>query len=631
MRAIGRLRPPISCALVLLVAAGCLSSGRVAVRTVRTDTLFQKMRVNVLNSREMSPQTAQVLRLYTLDQRFAVAPVEVLGALDQKVKLDPDPDTVFAIAELSYLTARRMEPMKKQAALAHYAGSLVHAYFYLFDEKVAREANPYDPRFRLACDLYNRSLAKCIELGQRRANHLQDGLHLDFGSGTLDIAVQPKDLPWPTQEFEQFLFADQFEVNGLENHYHGFGLGVPLIGVRTTSTAAPKGTYEPPRQSIPVTAFLRMNCRLTGKDAASRSATLELYDPLRVDEIDVAGRKVPLESDLTTPLGYFLSHARLEKLALVGLFRADKLQKKAGLFMVEPYQKGKIPVVMIHGIWSSPMTWMQMFNDLRGDPEIRERFQFWFFLYPTGNPILYSAATLRQSLAETLASVDPKGEDAALGKMVLVGHSMGGLLAKTMAQSSQNELWDAISNRPLDRIQAEPAERSLIERTFFFEPQPFVQRVVFIATPHRGSELSDRRFARLVARMISLPSVILDARARLLAENPGTFNQAFTSPPTSVANLAPESPVLQVTARIPIRSGVRVHSIVGNIKSGPPENGTDGVVPYWSSHWDGAESERIVHSGHNAHMHPDAVQEVRRILLEHLAAAAPTPEVQHAN
>ena len=71
-----------------------------------------------------------------------------------------------------------------------------------------------------------------------------------------------------------------------------------------------------------------------------------------------------------------------------------------GLYMVQPYEPGKIPVLMVHGLWSSPMTWMEMFNDLRSQPEIRDHYQFWFYLYPTGQPFWLSAAQLRRDLAK---------------------------------------------------------------------------------------------------------------------------------------------------------------------------------------------------------------------------------------
>src|SRR2546430_14931090 len=90
-------------------------------------------------------------------------------------------------------------------------------------------------------------------------------------------------------------------------------------------------------------------------------------------------------------------------------------------YMYEPYQPGKIPVVMIHGLLSSPLTWAPMFNDLRADPSLPDRFQFWFYFYPTGTPYLATAADLRQELARLRTEPDPPGKDPALDQMWCAG------------------------------------------------------------------------------------------------------------------------------------------------------------------------------------------------------------------
>ncbi len=138
---------------------------------------------------------------------------------------------------------------------------------------------------------------------------------------------------------------------------------------------------------------------------------LELYDPLNSADIEVAGRRVPLESDLSTPLAYLLNQPQLQKKLdqpTLGLLDPDATGQLEGLFMLEPYQPGKIPVLMVHGLWSSPITWMEMFNDLRAVPEINDHYQFWFYLYPTGQPFWYSAAQLRHDLAVMRQTLDPR-------------------------------------------------------------------------------------------------------------------------------------------------------------------------------------------------------------------------------
>ena len=183
---------------------------------------------------------------------------------------------------------------------------------------------------------------------------------------------------------------------------------------------------------------------------------LELYDPLNTSEINVAGRRVPLESDLTTPLAYALSQEELQDLdsSTAGLLNPAKAAKLQGLYMLQPYQPGKIPVLMVHGLWSSPITWMEMFNDLRGAPEIRDTYQFWFYLYPTGQPFWHSAAAMRKDLAEARQILDPQRRQPALDQMVLVGHSMGGLVSRLQTIDSGQQFWGTVSEKPFDVVQA---------------------------------------------------------------------------------------------------------------------------------------------------------------------------------
>jgi pimeloyl-ACP methyl ester carboxylesterase len=337
-------------------------------------------------------------------------------------------------------------------------------------------------------------------------------------------------------------------------------------------------------------------------------------------------------------LAYFLSRSDFEEIGYEGFLRADKIEQRTGIYLFEPYQRGKIPVLMVHGLLSSPITWAPLFNDLRADPYLREHFQFWFYLYPTADPYLVTAADLRQRLAELRAKWDPGQEDASLDQLVLVGHSMGGLVGKLLTTQGGDDFWRLASAEPFERLQAQPDTRAELVREFFFEQMPCVRRVIFLGTPHHGSSLSPSPPARLLASFVRLPRNLIAVARDVARENP-QFWTSFRNGklPTSLDMLAPAAPALELLAARPRPDHVHYHSIIGVLPrddclldailpGGNSPDGTDGVVPYSSAHLDGVDSEIVVSADHfHVHHHPLAVQEVRRILVEHYLSSVRVP------
>jgi hypothetical protein len=259
-----------------------------------------------------------------------------------------------------------------------------------------------------------------------------------------------------------------------------------------------------------------------------------------------------------------------------------------------------------------------MYNRLMADPEVRQRYQFWFFQYDSGNPIALSSLHLREALTAAVARLDPAAEDPALRRMVLVGHSQGGLLVKMQAISSGDRLWNAASRQPLEELTLTDASRDLLRRALFVEPVPGVSRVVFIATPHRGSAVAGRRIvANLVRRLLALPFALTGVAADL-ARNPGaTVAAGGMVVPSAVDNMSPRHHFIRTLQTIPLASSIKAHSIIAVKGDGPVESGDDGVVRYASAHIDGVESELVVRSSHSTQGRPETIEEVRRILREH--------------
>jgi hypothetical protein len=260
-----------------------------------------------------------------------------------------------------------------------------------------------------------------------------------------------------------------------------------------------------------------------------------------------------------------------------------------------------------------------MMNELANDPQLRNRVQFWFFTYSTSNPILLSASELRQSLQEIVNEFDPEGRDPALRRMVLIGHSQGGLLARLMVTESGTRFWDNVTDVPFSAIKASPEEQEFFGKAFFFHPLPFVSRVVFIATPHGGSFRVSSMIRTLVRRLVTLPVTVVEDFEDVLRANPDALSLEADDVPTAVDNMRPGHRFIRALAASPIAPGVAAHSIIPVLGGGPVTGKTDGIVAYESAHLERVATEKIVRSGHSTLANPDTILETLRILREHVA------------
>lgn len=598
---------------VVAVTLACVACAPpVRVRYADPKAVHRELTRSILTGKDVSGQTHNVLHRYDLLKAFEKHPEQVLATLHAQVTgPDADPDVVFALAELSFAYAGRAKD-----PAPHYLASAIYAWAFLFP--VRRELVPlrFDPRVRLASDFYNVGLTNGLTQDpQKHQVQIAAGVYrLPFGE--LHIAFDEAQLRWGERRLVRFAPAAEIHVVGLTERYRRTGLGAPLAAA--TEPLAPGGEpfqFVAPGTRVPVTALLRIPNPRQQIAGGRVDATLDLYDALVTETVRVGDRDVPLEVEPTAALAYALSEQRPWEMELRGFFGNAILgEVPARLRATQPYIRGRIPVVFIHGTASSVTRWADMVNDLSNTPSIRDHFQFWFFTYDSGNPILFTAAALRDLLTDAVRRLDPQGTDPALQDMVVIGHSQGGLLTKLTAVDSGEQFYRW--KTPFEQVKMKDETREFFRRVLFLKPLPFVKRVIFVATPHRGSYLTGNFLAHYVSRFIKLPRRALDSIGEVVKGNP---EFASFRAPTAVDNMTPTNPFVKVLADMPVAPGIAANSIVAVQGDGPVEEGDDGVVEYTSAHRTDVESEIVVRSGHSCQSNPATVAEVRRILLEHLA------------
>ncbi|GAB4171108.1 MAG: hypothetical protein Fur0032_10190 [Terrimicrobiaceae bacterium] len=414
--------------------------------------------------------------------------------------------------------------------------------------------------------------------------------------------------------------ADQIDFAGMSPRVTEPGVGLPFVAWYRDDS--PVLRLEPGVSknglTVPVTALLTFE-----DSSGEKIARLSWVNSLLQERVTVGGRTMHLAADYSAPIALLSSKGKNRAIDLRSMIRSDAYLSEAGLFQYQPYEAGKIPVVFVHGLMSRPEVWINALNLLMADENIRDRYQFWFFRYPSGLPVWSSAALLRRELNrfnKALLARTPDGRDRrVLDSKVLIGHSMGGIVSNLLIRDGGDFLWNQFSDVPLDEVRLQPEAMRLMNEFIRFESRDDISRVIFVATPHRGSLLASRPISRVGAALIRLPFPELDRnRARLLDFLREDARILFRAPANSIRFLRPHSPLLLSILNLPRDESIPLHSIIGDRGRGDTPESSDGVVHYWSSHLDFAVSEKIVPSGHGANEHPDGIAEMRRILLENL-------------
>ena len=613
-----------------------LGHARVRARPIHRNRRLSTLKRLVTSKPQPTETTQQYMRRFVLDRTYKSDPYSAIRLLNRQTEQHASLTQVHALVELAQIEADWQYRLgRTDYATRLYATAVLRSSRFLFDPQLDVYHNAYDPQFREVSDTYNHSLSQLIKvLMEKEQFGVGNEIEIQTIDETLSLVINLNGR-WQNQSFDRFELACDYEVEGLINEYVSHGLGVPVIAVRQQQTEYnEQDQYYPPGLSIPMTALLHV-----ANDEVKQSANpvngaqkrsrieLDLIDPLQKTTVDINGRETPLETNLSTPMAYYLSDPLLDSnvFATLAMLNTDFANNFQGLYILEPYDPNKIPVVMVHGFWSSPITWLQMFNDLRAISEIRDKYQFWFLMYPTGQPFWVSAAQVREDLARVRQDLDPDRKAKALDEMVLVGHSMGGLVSKLQTLDSGDSFWKLVTNRPFSDIRGEPEILEKLKKIFFFEQNPSVKRVITIATPHQGSFVANNTTSWLSRKTFALPQMTAEEAERLVQNNLEIFaGTEFEKVRTSVDSLTPGAPFIEAVRQFDVPSTVKLHNIYGVepdrgvFKRSKRDRG-DGVVSVASATAVSASSELQVESQHTqVHQQPETILEVRRILLDHL-------------
>ena len=466
------------------------------------------------------------------------------------------------------------------------------------------ERNAGDARAR---HLYNFAVARCIEVIETAPlDPWSHAISAPGPEGEYIVTTTRHAGPDRNPADYSLVPADSLIVGGsfFEKRVTVEGVGAPVVAVGRQRRSDFRKDFTSPRLYGTATAIIHFQ---------GRRAQIEFFEPLSTERISFAGHTSRLAADFTAPLAVAMTTEHPEKLGFARFLQPGKYADTARLVRLQRFDPNRIPVIFVHGLQDTPASWAPMINTLRDDAEIRRRYQFWVYSYPSGYPYPYSAALFRQQL-DAIARAFPSRQ-----RIVLIGHSMGGMISRLMVTDAGDKIWRERFGKPPAQTNLPAETRKLLEDSLIFNHRPEVRRVVFISTPHRGSVMASNWIGRIATKLVRTPIFFATLPVRAIAAASTDPNAAtqFKRIPNSIDTLSPSNPFVRSIDKFPITPGVPFHTIEGDRGRGDAPSSSDGVVPYWSSHLEGAQSELIVPSNHSAQRNPQAIAEVRRILRSH--------------
>ncbi len=348
--------------LVLLAfGSGCAST--YSFRNIDSVYTFQRFNESRLVSDKISPDTVQYLRLNFLDQEYLENPEAVIAKLVDRFDKTGEPESVIPIAELSYCEGFRLEDRDELKSAAYYALCAEFSYDRL-SKGLFSKTNNISSKLVIAAGLYNSSVSRGVLLWQKTKTPWTKDLVLDLGYRKYSIAVKTdSDNLFNPGFFDNICSSYDYEVDGFTNTYRSNGLGASLFGVHMKSKSD-EDMYYPRAAYMPMTAVLEFKHRAGDDKTQARTADLRFYNAMRTDKMDLDGTPFRIDADFTVPLTIFLAGNDPSRFSFMGLKNPDKLRDMSNIFIMEPYDPDKIPLLLIHGLYSTPATFLEMYNDL---------------------------------------------------------------------------------------------------------------------------------------------------------------------------------------------------------------------------------------------------------------------------
>ncbi|MCC4595951.1 alpha/beta fold hydrolase [Xanthomonas campestris pv. phormiicola] len=611
--------------VLLCLALGASGCAMVTLKPVSAAEYIQAKRGDPLSSGHLSTPAIETLAVIGLSE--SACSTRTRQCAEQLLHNDGvvQERKLATVAELwlqASLQLAKRQP-RSDAALSAWLETARYAYAYLFFSDRAPSERTFEDRQTQVRDYYNYAVQQAVSAlflrFQQQDQQADSAAELSALPGwriVLDVsrlgALQ--DMPMP----DTMLPASGLRFTGLRSVYRRDGFGSEMVAVLPNATslrneASESDETSPAYSAMPtpsLTVLLRFDGDTLAEMLASRAVRVEAYDPYLSARAMLGGYEVPLAGNFSAGYGVWMARSGFAEQSLRTLFGMAHGIDRPHIFLTQPYDPNRRVLVLLHGLASSPEAWVNLANELLGDEHLRARYQIWLVYYPTNLPIAYNRMEIRKGLEQALDHFDPQRRSASAHDMVLVGHSMGGVLARLMVSSSDGDrLWQRLFGNSTLSAQALQTLQGKLSPMLHFEPMPEVSEAIFLASPHRGTPHATGMLGSLVGRLIGLPARVLDQFKDI------TSTGVVGKLPTSMDNLNDHDDFVQAAAELQISPKVRYHSIIARRDPRVPlAQSDDGFVPYWSAHLDGAASETVITSGHSVQETPQAILEIRKLL-----------------